>query len=220
MGEFTLSKQIVVTLVAVLVAAGCGSAPSPSDGADTSVDIPSTYEDASLPGAEVGRDGVDAASSSLADGSAPRDTAADGSAPRDAAADGSAPRDAAADASAPRDAAADASHPRDAALDASHPRDAAVDASTPPDAASDGSLPRDAGPPQPDYIWAVGDFGVMLRWDGSQWSSVGTGLGTEIQFMGIWGSGPNDVWTIGNGTITDGFVLHWNGSKWSRVFNA
>jgi hypothetical protein len=36
--------------------------------------------------------------------------------------------------------------------------------------------------------------------------------GTTGILLGVWGSGPNDVWAVGGSTI-----LHWNGSSWSSV---
>src|SRR5207248_939952 len=48
-----------------------------------------------------------------------------------------------------------------------------------------------------------------------QWSKAQ--LPAEIananpQFLSVWGSGANDVWTAGVG----GFMAHWDGGSWSR----
>jgi len=44
------------------------------------------------------------------------------------------------------------------------------------------------------------------------WSAPPSRGGIGADLHGVWGSGPNDVWAVGDGTI-----LHWNGDAWSRV---
>jgi len=60
-------------------------------------------------------------------------------------------------------------------------------------------------------LWAVGDFGTILHWDGSAWASVSSG--TTNWLWGIWGSGASDVWAVG----FSGIILHWDGSAWTSV---
>jgi hypothetical protein len=74
----------------------------------------------------------------------------------------------------------------------------------------------------PNDVWAVGGVcetggciaGTILHWDGSLWSATvplsdgGAALVTSL--TGVWGSGPNDVWAVG-----DVGILHWDGSAWS-----
>ena len=70
----------------------------------------------------------------------------------------------------------------------------------------------------PNDVWAVGDAGTILHWDGTAWldSSVS---GHPDGFLNVWGSGPSDVWAVGfrNGT---GPIFHWDGTNWQRVFTA
>ena len=50
-------------------------------------------------------------------------------------------------------------------------------------------------------MWAVGGAGTILRWNGSGWSSVSSGTASSLS--SVWGSGPSDVWAVGDaGAIT------------------
>jgi hypothetical protein len=65
-----------------------------------------------------------------------------------------------------------------------------------------------------DDVWAVGfdlqgPSGVIVKWNGSAWSSVATGGAGPL--WGVWGSAADDVWAVGDG----GSVDHWNGTLWS-----
>ena len=44
-------------------------------------------------------------------------------------------------------------------------------------------------------VWAVGQAGTILHWDGSAWTSVPSG--TTNGLLGVWGSGASDVWAVG-----------------------
>ena len=50
-------------------------------------------------------------------------------------------------------------------------------------------------------VWAVGDSGTILHWDGSAWTSASSG--TTFALFGVWGSGANDVWAVGDDTILE-----------------
>jgi len=88
----------------------------------------------------------------------------------------------------------------------------------------------------PDDVWAVGSFdevqyaingpngindtpGFALHWDGTSWSTVD--VGTDANLSGVWGSGRDDVWTIGtphkvDGTEAVNVVMRWDGERWSQ----
>ena len=51
--------------------------------------------------------------------------------------------------------------------------------------------------------------GVILHYDGSSWTTTDA----PVALSGVWGSGPDDVWTVG----VEGTVLHYNGTEWSQV---
>jgi hypothetical protein len=59
-------------------------------------------------------------------------------------------------------------------------------------------------------IWAVGDGGTVLHYNGSQWSAVTSN--TALHLRDVWGSSANDVWAVG-----DGVVIRWNGTQWSAA---
>lgn len=63
----------------------------------------------------------------------------------------------------------------------------------------------------PDDVWAVGDGGTLMHWDGAAWGRVD--LGTTASLVGIWGFAKDDVWIGGY----EGTLLHWDGGAWTPV---
>jgi hypothetical protein len=60
-------------------------------------------------------------------------------------------------------------------------------------------------------VFAVGDAGTILHYNGSAWSAMSSG--TNENLFRIWGSSTFDVFIVGrNGTI-----LHYNGSAWGTM---
>jgi hypothetical protein len=66
-------------------------------------------------------------------------------------------------------------------------------------------------------VWAGGDNGAMLHWNGSAWSAVDPGTTNHVS--AIWGPGPSDVWATagGLGGPNTANLVHWNGSTWTPV---
>ncbi|MBI5067337.1 MAG: hypothetical protein HZB56_03785 [Deltaproteobacteria bacterium] len=62
----------------------------------------------------------------------------------------------------------------------------------------------------PDDVWAVGDGGMLLHFDGTAWTAVDSGV--RSQLLSVWGSGPQDVWAVGQSAI-----LHWDGTRMQRL---
>jgi hypothetical protein len=62
-------------------------------------------------------------------------------------------------------------------------------------------------------VWAVGERGAILHWDGQHWSLVASP--TQEFLRCVWGSGPSDVWAAG-----DHAVIHWDGKRWTMVKEA
>ncbi|HNI58843.1 MAG TPA: hypothetical protein PKW11_02755, partial [Pseudomonadota bacterium] len=60
-------------------------------------------------------------------------------------------------------------------------------------------------------IWAVGDSGTVLHYDGVAWSQTSSGVTQKLN--AVFGFAANDVWAAGNG----GTVIRWDGTKWSSV---
>jgi hypothetical protein len=61
----------------------------------------------------------------------------------------------------------------------------------------------------PGNVWAAGDSGTILHYNGKSW--IGVPSGTTQSIRGIWGSGPSDLWAAGG----QGTILHWNGTAWT-----
>ena len=66
-----------------------------------------------------------------------------------------------------------------------------------------GSGPRD--------VWAVGDLGTIIHFDGERWSRVSSGTTDELVAIG--GRGPGDAWAIGKNRT----LLRLSGGAWKSV---
>ncbi|WP_143177550.1 hypothetical protein [Cystobacter ferrugineus] len=62
----------------------------------------------------------------------------------------------------------------------------------------------------PQDVWAVGQAGTILHFDGSHWSPVDSG--TDENLKAVWAQGPKDVWAVG-----ERVTLHWDGAQWTRA---
>jgi hypothetical protein len=60
-------------------------------------------------------------------------------------------------------------------------------------------------------VFAVGDGGTVLRYDGTSWSSIGPGPVEDI--LAVWGSSDRDVYVAGS----SGIILRYNGSTWTTM---
>lgn len=63
----------------------------------------------------------------------------------------------------------------------------------------------------PSDVWAVGDLGTVLHWDGATWSVVGAGFSSLSDLRAVHALGPNDVWIGGTG----GAIRHFDGATWT-----
>ncbi|MGB5925597.1 MAG: hypothetical protein WBH01_05830 [Dehalococcoidia bacterium] len=59
-------------------------------------------------------------------------------------------------------------------------------------------------------IFAVGDNGVIVHYDGSSWHKMNSGVTSSLS--SVWGSSSSDVFVTTGGTI-----LHYDGSTWSEM---
>jgi photosystem II stability/assembly factor-like uncharacterized protein len=60
--------------------------------------------------------------------------------------------------------------------------------------------------------WAVGGYGRIIHWDGTDWSNVTSP--TTAQFLGdVFMVSADDGWAVG----ADGTIIHWDGTSWSNV---
>jgi hypothetical protein len=64
----------------------------------------------------------------------------------------------------------------------------------------------------PRDVWVSGEKGAMLHWNGEAWSQIAA-QGDDTMLLSVWASGPTDVWAVG---IADesGFLRKWDGTKW------
>jgi hypothetical protein len=61
-------------------------------------------------------------------------------------------------------------------------------------------------------IFAVGDGGTILHYDGHGWSQIPSG--TDCHLRSLWGTSSRDLFAAGGG----GTILHYDGSTWSTLF--
>jgi hypothetical protein len=59
-------------------------------------------------------------------------------------------------------------------------------------------------------VWAVGDGGTAMHYNGTQWSLAPTGTSSFLR--GVWGNASNRLWAVGD----MGTVLRWNGSNFTK----
>ena len=63
-------------------------------------------------------------------------------------------------------------------------------------------------------IYAVGDDGTILQFDGTGWSAMVSGTSEDLH--AVWGTSPSDIYAVGE---VDG-ILHYDGTAWSQVASA
>ncbi|HEY3447260.1 MAG TPA: hypothetical protein VGK67_12885 [Myxococcales bacterium] len=80
-----------------------------------------------------------------------------------------------------------------------------------------------------DDLWAVGvkwsttpqgNVGSpkAWHWNGSAWSEASVAAPVGSTLDGIWGTAPDDLWVIGNGSWPhEAFILHFDGTTWTQV---
>lgn len=65
-------------------------------------------------------------------------------------------------------------------------------------------------------IWAVGESGSVLHWDGVSWSLQR--VPTVLALFDVWASGPKDIWAVGEATTQkNAVILHFDGQVWTDV---
>lgn len=67
----------------------------------------------------------------------------------------------------------------------------------------------------PHDVWAVGEYGTILHYDGAQWTSVANTISRSL--VRVWGASSTDIWatayTVGGGGYA---VYHYDGSQWTQ----
>lgn len=59
-------------------------------------------------------------------------------------------------------------------------------------------------------VFAVGEWGIILHFDGTSWSPLRDGAHAEL--YGVWGTSSTDVFAVGAGAL-----LHYDGSSWAAI---
>jgi hypothetical protein len=65
----------------------------------------------------------------------------------------------------------------------------------------------------PNDIYAVGQNGAILHWDGTSFTEEGAGIGQDL--IGIWGNGPNDITVVGGRGTAE--LAHFDGTQWHHA---
>ena len=65
-------------------------------------------------------------------------------------------------------------------------------------------------PPATGAVFAVGEAGRALRWDGAAWTSLNNTR--TFPLYSVWASAANNLWTVGAGP-----PLRWNGTAWTAA---
>ncbi len=63
--------------------------------------------------------------------------------------------------------------------------------------------------PDDRHLLAVGDFGLVQRWNGDHWDEFNAG--TEYFLFDVWGRGLDDIFVVG----LSGTIGHFNGQRWT-----
>ncbi len=66
-----------------------------------------------------------------------------------------------------------------------------------------------------DAVWAVGDGGTVLRWNGSDWAIEASS--TSQPLRSVFGTGRDDVWAAGDPQGAISTILHRDGASWGAV---
>lgn len=69
----------------------------------------------------------------------------------------------------------------------------------------------------PEDVWAVGDRGTIVHWDGNQWKKEQINMPSEFRFWDIHGTGPSNIYAAGNIENKDFKLFHFNGEFWKEV---
>lgn len=63
--------------------------------------------------------------------------------------------------------------------------------------------------PDDRHLLAVGDFGLVQRWNGTRWDAFNAG--TEYFLFDVWGRGLDDIFVVG----LSGTIGHFDGQRWT-----
>lgn len=65
----------------------------------------------------------------------------------------------------------------------------------------------------PDNIYAVGENGAVLHWDGESFEEMGLGVSQDL--VGIWGTDADNIMIVGGRSTAE--LLHYDGDSWMKA---
>jgi hypothetical protein len=67
-------------------------------------------------------------------------------------------------------------------------------------------------------VFTVGEYGLVLNFDGNSWNEIRIGAGYFDLLHGVWGSSSDDVFIVGQDLTTfKGIIFHFDGIIWSEM---
>jgi hypothetical protein len=71
----------------------------------------------------------------------------------------------------------------------------------------------------PEDIWAVGQRGTLVHWDGEKWKKVDLSLPEDFIFWDIHGTDSDDVYAAGNVENEEYKLFHFDGNQWNEILS-
>ena len=67
----------------------------------------------------------------------------------------------------------------------------------------------------PDDVWAVGDKGTIVHWDGVEWKKVRSPV--NLLLYDIWGTSANNIYAIRISLAQQSQLIHYDGNNWIEI---
>ena len=64
-----------------------------------------------------------------------------------------------------------------------------------------------------DTVFALGQRGLVLQWDGQDWAAVSAGAEADDDFVSLWGTGEDQIVAVGG--RSNARVATWDGASWT-----
>ena len=65
-------------------------------------------------------------------------------------------------------------------------------------------------------VWTVGNFGAIGHYDGTVWSATQL-PGANQSLNAVYGTGPKDVWAVGQDGSAKALIEHYDGTQWQSI---
>lgn len=70
----------------------------------------------------------------------------------------------------------------------------------------------------PEDVWAVGDRGTIVHWDGVEWKKVESPVNDQV-LTDIYGTSANNIYAVAFSLTYQSKIIHYNGIKWIHITN-